>query len=298
MYISDNCRTSIVDFHRSCPNCKYDLCLTCCWEIRDGHLQGGGEEVIVEYPNKGLDYLHGKVNGSKPQKGNRRSASMRDSKLDSTPETDSKLDSTPETDSKVESSPETESKAQAKPPETESKGQAKPISDWKANENGSILCTPIDLGGCGNVLELRCMFDENWVTELVIKAEEIAKAHNLEHMPESSERMCTCYNSLGEIDMTNSQLRKAASREDSSDNYLYNPAAKDIRHGDLKHFQWHWAKGEPVIVSNVLENALGLSWDPMVMWRACRQISNTKHSLYLDVKAIDCLDWCEVGIFH
>lgn len=289
----DNCRTSIVDFHRSCPNCKYDICLTCCCEIRDGHLQGGGEEVIVEYPNKGLDYLHGKVNGSKPQKGSRRSASMRDSKVDSTPETDSKLDSTPETDSKVDSSPETESKAQAKPPKRESKGQAKPISDWKANENGSILCPPIDLGGCGNDLELRCMFDENWVAELVIKAEEIAKVHNLEHMPESSEQMCTCYNSLGEIDTINNQLRKAASREDSSDNYLYNPAAKDIRHGDLKHFQWHWAKGEPVIVSNVLENALGLSWDPMVMWRACRQISNTKHSLYLDVKAIDCLDWCE-----
>ncbi|KAI8022382.1 Lysine-specific demethylase JMJ25 [Camellia lanceoleosa] len=35
------CKTSVVDFHRSCPNCFYDLCLTCCREVRDGHLQGG-----------------------------------------------------------------------------------------------------------------------------------------------------------------------------------------------------------------------------------------------------------------
>jgi lysine-specific demethylase 3 len=25
----DNCSTSIVDYHRSCPNCSYDLCVTC-----------------------------------------------------------------------------------------------------------------------------------------------------------------------------------------------------------------------------------------------------------------------------
>ncbi|CAL5392510.1 unnamed protein product [Camellia sinensis] len=43
------CKTSVVDFHRSCPNCFYDLCLTCCREVRDGHLQGGGKEVILLY---------------------------------------------------------------------------------------------------------------------------------------------------------------------------------------------------------------------------------------------------------
>jgi lysine-specific demethylase 3 len=52
-----------------------------------------------------------------------------------------------------------------------------------------------------------------------------------------------------------------------------------------------------VIVRNVLETASGLSWEPMVMWRAFRQIKNEKHDTLLDVKAIECLDYCEVSIF-
>ncbi|KAJ0037921.1 hypothetical protein Pint_23206 [Pistacia integerrima] len=252
----DNCRTSIVDFHRSCPNCKYDLCLVCCREMRDGHLQGGGEEVVVEYCKpKGLGYLHGIMKQSE--------------------------------------SPEKDRSSTA---ESNSKDQNRSIPDWKANGNGGIPCPPKELGGCGDgLLELRSIFTRNWVAELVIKAEEVVKAHNLEDMPKSPEQMCNCYNSAGEIDTGNNQLRKAASREESNDNYLYNPVAKDIQHGDLKHFQWHWAKGEPVIVSNVLDCALGLSWEPMVMWRAFRQITNIKHGQHLDVKAIDCLDWCESG---
>jgi hypothetical protein len=35
----------------------------------------------------------------------------------------------------------------------------------------------------------------------------------------------------------------------------------------------------------------------MVMWRAFRQIKNEKHDTLLDVKAIECLDYCEVSIF-
>ncbi|RZC76794.1 hypothetical protein C5167_000908 [Papaver somniferum] len=55
----NNCKTSIVDYHRSCLNCKYDLCLTCCQEIRDGSFQGGGEEVSVKFVNRGYLYMHG-----------------------------------------------------------------------------------------------------------------------------------------------------------------------------------------------------------------------------------------------
>ncbi|TKW01723.1 hypothetical protein SEVIR_8G197725v4 [Setaria viridis] len=32
----NNCRTSIVDFHRSCNKCSYDICLSCCRELCQG----------------------------------------------------------------------------------------------------------------------------------------------------------------------------------------------------------------------------------------------------------------------
>ncbi|PPR92077.1 hypothetical protein GOBAR_AA28603 [Gossypium barbadense] len=210
------CGTSIADFHRSCPDCNYDLCLTCCREIRDGDLRGGQREVIMEYPDMSFEYLHGELQCSTPSKvGN----ALKPSKEEDSPE------------------------------ETNSKENNAATSEWKVNENGTIRCPPKDLGGCGN----------------------------------------------GLFELSN-KLRKAASREDATDNYLYCPKAKDIESGDLKHFQKHWANGEPVIVSNVLENASGLSWEPMVMWRAFRQVTNKKSDHQLEVKALHCLDWSEVVV--
>ncbi|KAK8476825.1 hypothetical protein V6N11_024172 [Hibiscus sabdariffa] len=249
----NNCRTSIVDFHRSCPNCNYDMCLTCCQEIRDGNLQGGQREEVMEYSYRGLEYLHGMQ-------------------------------------SEVENQEDT-------PEETNSKEQNAPTSEWKVNENGTIPCPPEDLGGCGDgLLELRCMFREHAVVELTGKAEEITKSLNFDHALQFCNEQCPCYNSMGEVDIENNKLRKAASREDAIDNYLYCPKAKDIKSGDLKHFQKHWANGEPVIVSDVLENTSGLSWEPMVMWRAFRQVTNKKNDHQLEVKALHCLDWSEVVV--
>lgn len=170
--------------------------------------------------------------------------------------------------------------------------------EWKAKEDGSIPCPPEKLEGCGSgILELRCMFSKNWVSDLVVKAEDLAKRHKLYHKPRGRKphQLCSCFNSKGDIVLGSGKSRKTASRENSSDNYLYWPDARDIKHGGLKHFQQHWIKGEPVIVSNVLEHTTGLSWEPMVMWRAFRQMKHTKHSKHLDVAAIDCLDWTEVS---
>lgn len=176
-----------------------------------------------------------------------------------------------------------------------SKDGVRPISEWKVDEDGGIPCPPKDMQGCGDgLLELRCILSENYVSELVKKGGEVADAYNVIDASEIP-RQCSCSSTRGVNDLNSDTVRKAASRQDSDDNYLYCPKAIEIKKEDLEHFRQHWIRGEPVIVSNVLETTSGLSWEPFVMWRACRQMNHIKHSRHLEVKAIDCLDWCEVS---
>lgn len=213
-------------------------------------MQGGGDDVVMEYLDRGLKYLH----GGEPI------TSLRKLKSTLKPE--------------------------------------KLVFEWKAEENGSIPCPPKRLNGCGcGLLELRCLFKEkNWVEKLVKEAEELAEVHNLMIVNLNPGEQCPFCREINETDGGNEGVRKAASRDHSNDNYLYSPKASKIQDGYLKHFQWHWGRGDPVIVSDVLEGTTGLSWEPMVMWRAFRQIKNTNHDLRLEVNALDCLDWCELDV--
>ncbi|XP_041990015.1 lysine-specific demethylase JMJ25-like [Salvia splendens] len=254
----DNCRTSIVDYHRSCPQCSFDLCLSCCRELRDGCLQGGEKGPSFKYVDYGFLYLHGKE--EKKTKNRNISKTDGDQNIKVVDNSNSSL-------------------------------------QWKAKENGVIRCPPKTKGGCGEeILVLKCLLPDEYVSKLHGGAKEIFDAYQTECAPESHENCCPCSKFSDGDDFINQKTCRAASREDSSDNTLYCPSAVDIGHGDLKHFQWHWSKGEPVIVSNVLETTLGLSWEPMVMWRAFRQIKNNDHETRLDVTAISCLDWCEVDV--
>ncbi|KAJ6353602.1 hypothetical protein OIU76_002593 [Salix suchowensis] len=185
----------------------------------------------------------------------------------------------------------------ASPKQTVSEDFTRPKSGWKANEDGSIHCSC----GSGN-LQLKCLLpnmEVNFsvsVTELVKKVEDVLKNYETDAVNAPVEP-CECFSSNGDRDICNAnESLKAACREDSDDNYLFNPKAKEITEDDLKHFQLHWKRAEPVIVSNVLETASGLSWEPMVMWRAFRQIKHEQHGKLLDVKAIECLGCCEVEI--
>ncbi|XP_056842321.1 LOW QUALITY PROTEIN: lysine-specific demethylase JMJ25 [Raphanus sativus] len=165
-----------------------------------------------------------------------------------------------------------------------------PSTTWKTNEAGIITCY------CGDrVLELKCVLPDDWVSELVKKVEETVETNNKPFdLPEMVTERCPCFDSEGHIDMdTNRNVLKAACRQGSEDNYLYFPS---VHEDDLKHFQHHWAKGEPVVLRNVLESTAGLSWEPNVMHRACRLIRSTNHEPLLDVNTIDCLDCCEGSI--
>lgn len=175
------------------------------------------------------------------------------------------------------------------------KDKVYPQLEWKLNDNGVILCPLRKEKDCGEAaLELKCLFPDDFVSKLLTEAKQIFDAHKLECATNSLENSCSCPKVLDGNDVLDQKLCKAASRIDSMDNALYCPSAVDLEHGDLRHFQSHWSKCEPVIVTNVLGTTLGLSWEPMVMWRAFRQIKNTEHDTLLEVTAINCLDWCEV----
>ncbi|KAG2331124.1 hypothetical protein Bca52824_002304 [Brassica carinata] len=168
----------------------------------------------------------------------------------------------------------------------------KSFSSWKLNSDGSIPCPPKEHGGCGTSrLELRRLFEPVWVKKLITNAEELT----LQFRPPDVDFAHECSSCTASSD---SIRRQAASRKNGHDNFLYSPNAVDLSEEDIAHFQSHWMRAEPVIVRNVLEKTSGLSWEPMVMWRACREMDpkvKCKDEAK-SVKAVDCLDWCEVEI--
>ncbi|GMI85165.1 hypothetical protein HRI_002185800 [Hibiscus trionum] len=241
----NNCKTSIVDLHRVCSKCSYELCLACCREIR-GNCLRGGDKMVQRYFHSDEDYLH----GGDPL------PLLLDMKKN----------------------------------KTSSRKRIKLLSEWQVKGNGDIPCPVERLGGCGHErLELKCMVPANWISFLKIKADRLVKLHKLEDALGTLTGNCSYINSDNKTGVMNQAIHK-----DCSDNYLYSPSAKDLQQGGLESFRRHWIKGEPIIVRNVHELTSGLSWEPMVLWRALRDVSKTKGSSNVNVTAIDCLDLCEV----
>ncbi|KAI3914690.1 hypothetical protein MKW92_021864, partial [Papaver armeniacum] len=257
----NNCKASIVDYHRSCQNCNYVICLACCREIRDGSFQGGGEEVNVMFVNRGYPYMHGEP--EQPCKGTPRSRAQLDAE-----KCFKSMDTVPEPTDILED-------------------HVKLKSEWKIMGDCSIPCA-----SCGSgLLELKCILPTNWVSKLESSADKIATEFNIFDVPATATEQCSCLHPVAVAEINNYNLRRAASRE-VDDNYLYCPTAGDIQHGDLEHFQKHWCRGEPVIVRKVNELTSGLSWAPSVMCKALHD----KTKGHLDVKAVNCMDWCEVEV--
>nr|KAJ0225078.1 hypothetical protein LSAT_V11C100017530 [Lactuca sativa] len=162
-------------------------------------------------------------------------------------------------------------------------------SGWKFSIDGSIHCPPIYIGGCNEgILELKRIMPVDWVVNILEKAQEIYKINTSDdidiHQTSTKCGMC-CYDS-------------EANEENSNGCYLYSLSAKDIQpQQDMQHFQLHWSKGEPIVVNDVLSTSSGLSWEPMVLWRAFRDITkNSNRSHTCEVNAIDCFDWKKVSV--
>ncbi|XP_066336268.1 lysine-specific demethylase JMJ26-like isoform X3 [Miscanthus floridulus] len=261
----NNCKTSIVDFHRSCKYCFYDLCLECCGEIRKGEIPGGEEITKVEPENRGRDYLFGTTKSKDGSKG----FSLRRHSSENEPSNGI----------------------------GSSEGASNSLALWKAESDGSIPCPPKELGGCGgSMLDLKCFFPEKMLSNLEERADRIMRSEVFANAVAKRSHRCPCYDHSGNI--RTQDVRAAANRKGSSDNHLYSPVATAIKEDDLVHFQMHWSKGEPVIVSDVLHLTSGLSWEPLVMWRALREkkTNGDVEDEHFAVRAVDCLDWCEVEI--
>lgn len=266
LYNSDNCKTSIVNFHRSCPNrsCSYDLCLSCCCELRKGFQPGSTEaesshrQFLERMCDQGIDSI-----GQVLANGERGASQSQVANL-------------------------VNERVNAMPCD---------FPDWTAEANGGIPCPPKAWGGCGTkLLELRRIFEVNWVNELIQSAEHLTINYQSSDIDFSQECSLCHPTNLIRNGVEESEVRKAAYRQNGRDNSLYCPNAVHLVDNDIEHFQLHWMRGEPVIVRNVLEKASGLSWEPMVMWRAFMGAKRVLKEEAVRVKAIDCLDWCEVCV--
>ncbi|KAL7213206.1 hypothetical protein ACSBR2_015832 [Camellia fascicularis] len=257
LHFCNNCQTSVVDFHRSCGHCSYNLCLSCL-ELFRGSL------------HRGLKAFNSKCR-------NKSKACISDDKVPSKME-------------KTSTSRQDGSSRYLASPSILPKWKA-------CNDDGSIICPPMAFGGCGDgLLDLRCVFPFSWTKELEVSAEQIVCSYDVPETLDPSS-CCSLCTSMDNKAIESKLLQGAASREDSSDNVLYYPTVQDLRDENLEHFQKHWGKGHPVIVRRVLKSTPDLSWDPVVMFCTYLEKNRTRSRNDKETnKATNCLDWCEIEI--
>ncbi|XP_022720535.1 lysine-specific demethylase JMJ25-like isoform X2 [Durio zibethinus] len=251
-----NCKTFILDFHRSCPRCSYNLCLSCCRDIFRGSLVGSIKELNCKCPYRQKTGSPGIRLSDK--KSVRISKKNHDSRY---------FDSS------------------ASLPTRKAPDCSVPIS-----------CPPTEFGGCGDgLLNLRCILPLKWFKELEINAEEIVGSYELPEVFDIFSCCPLCPGADYEAKGVK-QLQEAAKRENSNDNFLFYPNIRNIHGDNLEHFQKHWGKGHPVIVRDVLKDTSDLSWDPIFLFCSYLKSGVAKSENEELAKATSCLDWFEVEI--
>ncbi|KAG8650870.1 hypothetical protein MANES_07G075137v8 [Manihot esculenta] len=61
----NNCKSAIVDFHRSCPSCSYNLCLSCCQDFFQGSLLGSVATHLCKCPDRSTCVSGKQLSGTK-----------------------------------------------------------------------------------------------------------------------------------------------------------------------------------------------------------------------------------------
>lgn len=218
-------------------NCSYDVCLSCCQDLRDLSMVDTKVKVEIELTGENSD---------------KEAIAMSE---------------------------------QVKPSRNRLVDK---FSDWRANRDGSVPCPPKEYGGCGcAALTLKRIFKMNWVAKLVKNVEEMVNG-------------CKIHDTLSRQEAEhNTRLFQFAHRDDENDNYLYCPSSKDVRAEGIGDFRKHWVRGEPVIIKEVIDISSTPNWDPMVIWRGIRETGEEKtRNDTRNVKALDCLEWSEVGLTY
>ncbi|XP_022716006.1 lysine-specific demethylase JMJ25 isoform X2 [Durio zibethinus] len=251
-----NCKNFILDFHRSCPKCSYNLCLSCCRDIFQGSLVGSIKKLNCKCPNRRKSSFPG------IRLSDKKSVRISKQKYDSRHfDSSASLHSLKAPDGIV------------------------PIS-----------CPPRKFGGCGDgFLDLRCILPLRWFKELEISAEEIVGSYELPEAFDTFSFCSLCPGTDYEANGVK-QLQEAARRENSNDNFLFYPTIMNNHGDNLEHFQKHWGKGHPVIVRNVLHDTSALSWDPVFLFCLYLKNSVAKAENEELSKTTGCLDWFEVEI--
>ncbi|GJS28802.1 hypothetical protein Tco_0489422 [Tanacetum coccineum] len=145
----------------------------------------------------------------------------------------------------------------------------------KIGVDGSIPCPPNDTGGCDDgVLKLKRIMPDDWVMNMISNAQGMYITNTRCNKSQTYMECCMCYD---------------------ENIKLYQCSAKNLEPEDMQHFQLHWSKGEPIIVGDVVSTSSGLSWNPMVLWRAFHDFSNSSRGYTYEVNATKCSDWSEVS---
>ncbi|GBG92070.1 hypothetical protein CBR_g54325 [Chara braunii] len=305
----DNCCAAIVDLHRSCPKCGFDVCLECVAAVRAGGAPKRWHPVLA---NSREDHVDGEgertreppVGGDDDRIDNK--GRKRKGHLDAERRTRPRKD-------EADSGSLEEGDDDYLEPELRTD-----LPPWTAvGEDKMVPCPPKERGGCGGAnLELKTLLGRDWISKLKKEAEEVLQATGgavaaSDNAANVRSDPCECVvkaKQAGKLGRYRGvleeaeDLMKAAGRPGGDDDVLYCPhvsalnvKAVDKRVAMLNHFQLHWKRGEPVVVRGLLDRESGISWDPTVVWRAAKKRQKDDETSHV-VDAIDCLDWCEVQL--